>query len=73
MDEREERDEHTDDTATTEPGGHGPGRDSAPGSSGEPLTEDGDDAGTDPGTPGQVREPGVGGPNEAPRREQPGL
>jgi hypothetical protein len=48
---------------------------SKPGDAGEPLTEeDGTGAGTSSGTHGEEEgEPGVGGPNAAPRREQPGL
>jgi hypothetical protein len=47
---------------------------SQPGDAGEPLTEDGGtQTGTSQGAPGEFEEPDVGGPNEAPRREQPGL
>jgi hypothetical protein len=47
---------------------------SQPGDAGEPLTEDdGTGTGTSEGTPGEFEEPDVGGPNESPRREQPGL
>jgi hypothetical protein len=67
MDEREERD----DVATTGTGGKGPGRDSTPGSAGEPLTED---ASTSAGTHGETPKPHVGEPeDELPHREEAGM
>jgi hypothetical protein len=58
---------------TAEPGGHGPGRHSDPHDAGDPVDEEGTDTGTAQGAPGEFDEPGAGGPNPAPRREQPGL
>ena len=49
---------------------------SKPGDAGEPLSEEGTETGTSPGTPGapgDQEEPGAGGPNPSPRREQGGL
>jgi hypothetical protein len=69
----EERDKREEDAATSGPGRQGPGRDSAPDAAGEPLSDDDSQKGTSTGTPGKTHEPGVGGPNEAPRRQQPGL
>ena len=46
---------------------------SKPGDAGEPLSEEGTETGTSPGTPGEREEPGAGGPNPSPRREQGGL
>ena len=67
MDEREERD----DVETTEEGGRGPGRDSEPGSAGEPLTEDGS---TETGAHSESGQPQVGEPeDELPHREEAGM
>ena len=65
QDEREEER-----VETAEEGRRGPGEHSQPGDAGDPISED---PGTPSGTPGDVDEPGVGGPNPSPRREQPGL
>ncbi len=54
--------------------GRGPGPQSRPGDAGPPLTEDdGTETGTSSGTHEPQREPGVGGPDPAPRREEGGL
>jgi hypothetical protein len=63
--------EEEEETATTEPGGEGPGRDSDPGSAGEPLTED---TARETGSPRTPHEPEVGEENEEmPRREEAGM
>lgn len=76
---RDERDDERDEdedrrVETTEPGGHGPGRHSDPDDAGDPINEEGGtDTGTSQGAPGEFDEPGTGGPNPSPLREQPGL